>query len=97
MTNLVTQYEQTNGLVRSELVRIASKFNNPDLSEMEKIEFSGTLQDIYKWEQRVKAAISMHELPNGLIGAKEDNFNGTVVNINWGGNNNWRALQYNTR
>ena len=96
MANLVTQWQQSNALLRSELARQASKFNNPDLSNID-IKFSGTLQDIYKWEQTVRAAINMYELPNGVTGANEDKFNGTVAQINWGNNLTWNTLHYNVR
>src|ERR1700722_5123869 len=97
MANLVTQWEQFNALLRSELAREASKFNNSDLSDIN-IKFSGTLRDIYKGEQQTKVAISMYDLPNGLIGATQDQFNGTFVNnFNWGGNNAWKAITYQVR
>ena len=94
MANLVVQWIQINGIRTTPLVQQVKNFNNPDLSDIN-ITFNGVMSEVYRWEQKVRSVIQLHEMPLGNQGALHDSFNGTLANINWGGNPQWPALQYN--
>jgi hypothetical protein len=95
MANLIIQWTQINGLKAAPLIQQVKNFNDPNLSNIN-ITFNGVMSEVYRWEQRVRTAIQLHNMPDGTRGALHNSFNGTIGQINFGGKPNWQALQYNT-